>query len=277
MSEKYDLHSHSTASDGALTPSELIFRAARQGVTALALTDHDTGAGLTEARQAAIAAGIQLIPGIELSATWKNKTLHIVGLNIDPSNQALSAGIKELQILRRQRAEKIALKLEKKNIPGAWEAVRESTGNGMITRSHFAQFLLTQRYVSNLQEAFDRYLGHGKPAFVATSWTELEKALAWITASGGIAVLAHPLRYKLSASWMRRLLAAFKEMGGQGMEVVCGHNNAQEIHISANYAQSFDLYGSTGSDFHSPSNPWVELGRLSPLPENIKPVWELLE
>lgn len=277
MSENYDLHCHSTASDGTLSPTELVQRAREHGVTALALTDHDTVAGIAEAQTAATATGVKLIPGIELSSSWQNKCFHIVGLGINPAYPPLAEATRNLQIMRMERAEKIADKLEKKHIPGALEAVKKAAGDGMITRSHFADFLLSQFHVSSQQEAFDRYLGAGKAAFVPTAWSELELTVNWITGAGGIAVLAHPLRYKLTASWMKRLLTAFKEAGGQGIEVVTGRYDADEIKRVANYAISFDLAGSVGSDFHSPANPWVELGRLAPLPTNIKPVWELLE
>jgi predicted metal-dependent phosphoesterase TrpH len=276
MPEIYDLHSHSNASDGALSPTELVQRAHKCGVTSLALTDHDTVAGLGEARTAAAAAGIRLIPGIELSASWQNKCFHIVGLSIDAAYPPLAEATHKLQIMRTERAEKIADKLDKKRIPGALEAVKKAAGDGMITRSHFADFLLSQFHVSSQQEAFDRYLGAGKAAYVPTAWSDMELAVNWIAQSGGIAVMAHPLRYKLTASWMRRLLAAFKEAGGLAIEVVTGRYSGDEIKLLANYAVRFDLAGSVGSDFHSPANQWIELGRLAPLPETIKPVWELL-
>jgi predicted metal-dependent phosphoesterase TrpH len=276
MPELYDLHCHSTASDGALSPAELVHRAYQHGVTSLALTDHDTTAGLTEARLSADATGIKLIAGIELSANWQDKCFHIVGLGIDPAYAPLAEAIDNLQKIRMERAEKIALKLEKKRITGALEAVKNAAGDGMITRSHFADFLLSQSHVSTQQEAFDRYLAKGKPAYVPTSWAELELAVNWITQSGGVAVLAHPLRYKLTANWMKRLLTAFKNAGGQGIEVITARNNADEIKLAADYAARFELAGSVGSDFHSAANQWVELGRLAPLPKSIKPVWELL-
>lgn len=276
MSENYDLHCHSKASDGALSPTELVQRAHEKGVTSLALTDHDTTAGLSEAQAAATTTGIKLIPGIELSTSWQNKCLHIVGLGINPEHPQLVEATHKLHLMRIERAEKIADKLEKKRIPGALEAVRKAAGDGMITRTHFADFLLSQNHVSTQQEAFDRYLGDGKPAYVSASWTEMSQAINWITESGGIAVLAHPSRYKLTASWMKRLLTAFKEAGGQGIEVITGRINVDEIKLMAGYATRFELAGSVGSDFHSPANQWVELGRLAPLPKGIKPVWELL-
>jgi 3',5'-nucleoside bisphosphate phosphatase len=275
MAELYDLHCHSTASDGALTPTELVLRAHEQGVTALALTDHDTTSGLPEAQACADTLAMRLIPGIELSTNWQGKCLHVVGLSIDPTFPPLAEASHNLQVTRLQRAEKIAHKLEKKHISGALEAVIKAAGEGMITRTHFADFLLAQHHVSTQQEAFDRYLANGKSAYVATEWAELGLAINWITESGGVAVLAHPLRYNLTANWMKRLLTAFKEAGGQGIEVVTGRNTSDEIRLMAKYANQFELAGSMGSDFHNPSNQWVELGRLQPLPETVTPVWKL--
>lgn len=275
MPEIYDLHSHSTASDGALSPTELVQRAQQQGVTTLALTDHDSVAGLAEAQQASSDCGLQFIPGIELSAEWQGKTLHIVGLSIDAHFPAIREATRELQNVRIERAKKIAAKLEKKGITGSFEAVSTKAGDGMITRSHFADFLVANFHVNDHQDAFDRYLGSGKPAYAAVEWAKLEDVLQWINAAGGIAVVAHPLRYKLTASWMRRLLTAFKDLGGQAIEVVTGRYNANEIRTCAAYAKQFGLYGSVGSDFHRPDNPWLELGRLAPLPDGVAPVWEL--
>ncbi|MGR8936010.1 MAG: PHP domain-containing protein [Gammaproteobacteria bacterium] len=275
MYEKYDLHSHSTASDGALTPTELVQRASRHGVAVLALTDHDSVAGLAEAQQAAGSCALRLIAGIELSAQWQDKTFHILGLDIDPQNPLLRQATRNLQRVRLERARKIAAKLEKKGIGGAFEAVSRRAGDGMITRSHFADFLVANFHVGDRQEAFDRYLARGKPAYAAAEWATLADALQWIAAAGGIAAVAHPLRYKLTASWMKRFLTAFKEHGGQAMEVVAGRYNAGEIRLCAAYAQQFGLAGSVGSDFHTPENSWQELGRLAPLPEGIVPVWTL--
>jgi 3',5'-nucleoside bisphosphate phosphatase len=277
MTEVYDLHCHSTASDGALSPTEVVQRAYEHGVTTLALTDHDTTSGLADAQNQAASTGIKLIPGIELSASWSGMCFHIVGIGIDPAYPPLAEATANLQKIRMERAEKIAAKLEKKRIPGALDAVLKAAGESMITRTHFADYLVSQNHVSTQQEAFDRYLAKGKPAYVATPWAELELAVNWISESGGIAILAHPLRYKLSANAMKRLLTVFKAAGGRGIEVVTGRCNADEIKRVAAYATRFELAGSAGSDFHNPENQWVELGRLAPLPGNIKPVWELLE
>lgn len=277
MPEKYDLHCHSIASDGSLTPQNVVERASRQGVTVLALTDHDTTAGLAEARQTADRLGMRLINGIELSASYLNQCLHIIGLNVDPLQPALIEGIANQHALRTERAKKIAEKLEKKRIPGVYAAVVQAACNGEITRSHFADFLVANRYVNTHQEAFDCYLSKGKPAFVPTPWTELHEVIEWIRQAGGIAVLAHPLRYKLSSKWMNRMLPAFKQMGGQGIEVVTGRANEEELRLSRQYAEKHQLFASAGSDFHTPDNQWLELGRLADLPKNLTPVWELFD
>ena len=276
MTELYDLHCHSTASDGALSPTNLVQRAYQQGVTSLALTDHDTTGGLDEAQLCATEIGLKLIKGIELSTNWQNMCFHIVGLGIDPTYTPLADATYILQNTRMERAEKIAAKLEKKGIAGSLAAVRKAAGEGMVTRTHFSDFLLSKNHVSTQQEAFDRYLAKGKSAYVPTSWAELELVVSWITGSGGVAVLAHPLRYKLSANYLKRLLNTFKDAGGQGIEVITSRMNADEIRQAAEYATRFDLAGSMGSDFHNADNPWVELGRLASLPTNIKPIWELL-
>jgi hypothetical protein len=275
IEQKYDLHCHSSYSDGELSPGDVVLRAVEQGVTTLALTDHDTLSGLAEAQQIAKQYELNFIPGIELSCLWNKKTFHILGLNVDANNAKLLAGTRQLKNIRYERAKEIANKLERNKIPGAFQAVQDSAGVGMITRPHFANFLIKQGHVSTMQSAFDRYLGQGKSAFVNTQWVELEDAVQWIKAAGGIAVLAHPMRYKLTASWLRRFLTAFKEMGGLGIEVVTGRSNPDEIRRTIHFAQQYELYGSVGSDFHSPKNQWVELGRLAPLPKNIKPVWDL--
>ena len=276
MTEVYDLHCHSTASDGALSPENVVLRAQHQGVTTLALTDHDTVAGLATAQATADKIGLQLIPGIELSANWQKHCLHIVGLGIDPSYKPLVEITDYLQNTRYERAEKMAAKLEKKRIPGALAAVKAAAGEGMITRTHFADFLLSQHHVDTQQEAFDRYLGQGKSAYVPTIWPELADVVKWINGAGGVAVIAHPLRYKLSANWMKRLLTEFKSFGGQGIEVITSRINQDEIRLIANYAQNYELVGSVGSDFHNENNPYVELGRIAQLPPSITPVWSLL-
>ncbi len=276
MTDVYDLHCHSTASDGALSPEDLVIRAHEKGVTTVALTDHDTVSGLIAAKNQANALGINFINGIELSANWQKHCLHIVGLGIDPTYQPLVAITEYLQNLRYERAERMAAKLVKKKIVGVLEAVKLAAGDGMITRTHFADFLVSQNHVDTQQEAFDRYLAQGKSAYVATIWPELLDVINWITGSGGVAVIAHPLRYKLSANWMNRLLVDFTNSGGQGLEIITSRINQDEIRLISNYAKKYELVGSVGSDFHNDSNPYVELGRIAQLPAGITPVWSLL-
>ncbi|MDF1817816.1 MAG: PHP domain-containing protein [Immundisolibacteraceae bacterium] len=269
----YDLHSHSTFSDGVLTPTELVRRAADKGVTHLALTDHDTLAGIDEARGAAGDCGIELITGVEISVTWQRKPLHIVGLDFDPENSALRALIDELQLIRRTRAEKIASKLAKKGVKDPLENASTLAKDGLISRAHFARCLISQGFAKNFEEAFRYYLGPGKPAFVSTAWVALEPSLQQLHAAGGVAVIAHPRRYRLSHSWMRRLLGDFKQLGGAAVEVVTGNGSSADIESMSQLATRFELLASAGSDFHDPNNSWVELGRLAPVPGSLTPIW----
>lgn len=275
MLEKYDLHCHSNASDGMLTPTDVVQRAHQQGVTVLALTDHDTVAGIPEAKCAANKIGLKLINGIEISANFLNQCLHIIGLNIDPEHPPLLENLLKQQNVRADRAKRISEKLEKKHILGTYEAIKKHVGPSEITRLHFADFLLTNHHVKTQQEAFDRYLGKGKSAYVPTHWVELEQAIEWINSAGGIAIVAHPLRYKLGVKWMNNMLTAFKAMGGIGIEIINARGTDDEIRLSCHFAETHDLYGSVGSDFHNPENDWLELGLLRQLPGKIKPVWDL--
>jgi 3',5'-nucleoside bisphosphate phosphatase len=275
MISEYDLHAHSTASDGALSPAELVRQASACGVKNLALTDHDTTEGLAEAQAAAEENGITLIPGIELSVTWQQRCIHILGLNIDPDFAPLQKGIAELRKMRVSRAIEMGARLQKKGIEDAYEGALQLAGKGMITRTHFARYLLDRGHADSFQDAFDRFLGAGKPGFVATRWTDLEEAIGWINGAGGTAVVAHPLRYKLTGAWLRRLLDAFKQCGGVGIEIVCGSSSDNDIRSTADAARRFDLLGSVGSDYHSPEKPWIQLGCLPPLPNSITPIWSV--
>lgn len=278
MTVIYDLHSHSSASDGTQSPAALVTAARAAGVDVLALTDHDTIAGLDEAGHAAREAGLRLIPGIELSCTWERKTLHVLGLNIDPAAPRLGEGLAELAGLRQARARRIDAKLAKAGIAGLLAGLHDSLGpQTQITRSHFARALVTGGHVKTPAEAFKRYLGRGKPAAVASDWPALESVIGWILAAGGTPVLAHPLRYQLSASWLRRLLAAFAAAGGQGLEVVCGRGTVDEIRTLALYASRYGLAASAGSDYHGEATPWLTPGQLAPLPAGLTPVWDLWE
>lgn len=274
MISAIDLHCHSTASDGSLSPSELVGKAAAVGIKHLALTDHDTTAGVPEATRAAQQHGIQLIPGVEISAHWQKRTLHIVGLNIDPSANALHTGLANAAKQRDQRAEKMAAKLEKCGVDKALDNARKLANGGQLTRTHFARVLVDGGYCKDMQQAFKKYLGAGKPAFVKAEWAALDEVISWIHAAGGKAVLAHPHKYGMTANWRRLTLTAFREAGGDAMEVCCGNSTANDIATASKAAMQHGLAGSIGSDFHGHGQPWLQLGRVQPLPKNIPPVWQ---
>ena len=274
---RFDFHCHSTASDGRLPPAEVVTRAHENGVTCLSLTDHDTVAGLIEAHSEAEKIGLRLIPGIELSVSWRGQCFHVVGLDIDPNNAKLKQGMQIIQKMRELRAQAIGARLQKKGIPGCYEGAKNIAGKGTVTRTHFAQHLVNQNYATGMQKAFDRYLLRGKPGFVATQWPDMKEAIEWIRDAGGIAVLAHPLRYKITATRMRSMLQDYKLAGGRAIEVVCGSSNDNDVLNAARLARQFELLGSVGSDFHSPENRWIELGRLQDLPNDIDPVWNAIK
>ena len=269
----YDLHTHSYASDGALSPSALVERAQLGGVQVLSLTDHDTVAGLEEARSKAEAMGLRFVAGIELSVTWCKKNIHVIGLNIDPLNERLSEGIHRIQSIRVERALLMGQKLEKSGIPGAYEGALEKAGIGMVTRTHFAQFLVEKGLAKDVRDVFNHYLKPGKPGYVHTDWVEMREAVEWISQAGGVAVLAHPMRYQLTRSWLGRLCAEFKEAGGIGIEVVSGSAPPGEVQSLAAHALRYELLASCGSDFHSPDYLWQRLGPLAPFPQGLTPIW----
>jgi 3',5'-nucleoside bisphosphate phosphatase len=270
-----DLHTHSRVSDGTLAPGDLVALAAERGVTLLALTDHDSTDGLAEARRAAAGSALRLVGGVEISVTWERKTLHVVGLGVDAQNSVLQAGLARLQAVREVRAVEIGKRLETAGIEGAYAGALALAGQAKPTRTHFARFLHQAGYVKDEAQAYRKFLGRGKAANVAAQWAGLEEALLWIRAAGGRAVLAHPLRYGLTRAWLVKALTAFKQAGGDAMEVVSGRSNPDEIAVSAHLAQRFELMGSVGSDFHAPS-PYLQPGVETPLPISIRPVWESL-
>jgi predicted metal-dependent phosphoesterase TrpH len=273
MTTCYDLHCHSTASDGSLTPTELVARAREKGVNVLALTDHDATHGLSEALSAAQQQSIDLVNGIEVSVTWGSQTIHIVGLFIDPENSQLQQGLERLQAFRRWRAEEIARRLEKKRVLGAYEGAREFCGGQIMSRTHFAHYLVKAGYAPDIRTVFKKYLVRGKPGYVPGDWADLEEALGWIQQAGGVAVIAHPARYPMSATKLREFIKEFKEFGGLGMEVVSGSHSRDNIRHMSDLALKFDLHASRGSDFHGPSNAYMELGRLPAIPEANTPIW----
>ncbi len=270
-----DLHCHSTASDGTLSPTELVQRAASQGVQLLALTDHDTTSGLAEAHAAAADLPLQLLNGVEVSADFHGRVLHVVGLGFQlDTDNPLARGLRESDRLRRERGARMQERFCKKGMADVAERAEVLCGSGQaLTRTHFARALVELGYCDEIQQGFDRWLGQGKPCYQKAQWPELGEVVQWIRESGGLAVLAHPLRYKLTGAWLRRTLTAFRKAGGSALEVVTGHNNPDDIRRTAQWAREFELMGSVGSDFHSPDNPYIELGRLQPLPAGIRPLW----
>jgi 3',5'-nucleoside bisphosphate phosphatase len=270
----YDLHSHSTASDGLLAPAAVVRRAAERGVDVLALTDHDDVAGLPEAQAAAREVGLTFVPGAELSVSWTDLTLHVVALRIDPEHPRLVAGLDAIRSGRDARARRIAQALEQAGIAGAWEgAMRYVTSERLISRAHFARFLVDAGHVRDMKTVFKRYLGPGLPGYVEHVWATLGDAIDWIHAAGGQAVLAHPGRYRTTPSGMRTLLAEFRERGGDAIEVLSSSHNAEEVDRFAALARTHGLKASQGSDFHGPDEGYLDFGELPDLPAGLVPVW----
>lgn len=273
----YDLHTHSTASDGSLSPTQLVQLASTNGVETLALTDHDTTEGIKEAVAAAKDNNINIINGIEFSVTWQDKTIHVVGLNIDIENNDLKAGINHLQTYRLKRAQAISEQLDvQAGIEGALEGAESFSQSSMIGRVHFAQFLVKNGYAKDIKQVFKKYLIKNKPGYVKDTWASLEDVIHWITQAGGIAVIAHPARYQLKLKKLRILVDAFANMGGRAIEVVSGSQCADEIPKMSRLAEEFNLHASIGSDFHSAEMSWNRLGKFPALPLSCKPISELL-
>ncbi len=269
-----DLHCHSTASDGALAPAALVRRAAAQGVDVLALTDHDQLDGLAEARETAQAARIKFVDGVEISVTWRGVTLHVIGLQIDPTEEILTRGLETVRAGRLGRAREMARSLDGVGIHGSFEgALRHAENPAMVSRTHFARYLVECGAVSDMRGAFRRYLVAGKPGYVPHGWAALGEALRWIRAAGGQAVLAHPGRYSLSAGAMDDLMLEFRAGGGDGIEVVTGSHAPDQYALFAAVAARHGLAASRGSDFHGPGEG-AELGRLPGLDARLRPIWQ---
>jgi predicted metal-dependent phosphoesterase TrpH len=273
MMELIDLHTHSLHSDGTLAPAELVARAAARGVALLALTDHDTTAGLAEARQAATAAGIRFVDGVEITAGWRGQEIHVVGLGIDPASPPLQAHLATLLALRRARVAAIGERLRRnprfRDRDLAAGVLREAT---VPTRTHLARALVAAGDAESTQDAFDRWLGRGKAGHVPQEWPGLDAAIGAITVAGGHAVLAHPHRYKLSSGALGNLCGEFRALGGAGLEVSLPALSPNDSARLARLARSHSLAGSAGSDFHEPGLPWRPLGRFAKLPEGIEPL-----
>ena len=277
MALSFDFHTHSTASDGTLTPAELVEAAHRAGIRHLALTDHDTVAGISEARAHAAGLGLNLVPGVEISVSWYGRTIHVLGLGVDPENARLQAGLARLQDYRRWRAGEIARRLEKAGIPGALEGAMALAVGDQVGRTHFARFLVQAGHAPDMKRVFKRFLVSGRPGHVPGEWIYLEQAVEWIHGAGGVAVIAHPARYRFTRTRLRLLLEEFRELGGEGLEVVSGSHSPDDYRTMARHAADFDLLASAGSDYHGPENPWIELGRLPELPAGCRPVWACLQ
>ena len=272
-----DLHCHSVVSDGTLTPEVLAARAKANGVDLWALTDHDEVGGQQRAAAAAQAQGMAYLTGVEISVTFAHTTVHIVGLGFDASNIPLVQGLERTRGGRGERAREMAEQLAKAGIAGAYEGALHFVGNPeLISRTHFARFLVEAGVCRDTNEVFRKYLIEGKPGFVPHRWASLGDAVRWITEAGGVAVIAHPARYRLSANEEFALFSEFKQHGGQAVEVVTGSHSAAEALSYATMAKEFGLAASRGSDFHSPDESHTDLGTLPPLPAHVQPVWDLL-
>jgi predicted metal-dependent phosphoesterase TrpH len=272
-----DLHSHSSVSDGTLAPEDIAALAADSGVELWALTDHDEVGGQARARQAALEAGLDYLTGCEISVTFAGETVHIVGLGFDDTDPALVRGLAATRAGRLERAREMAAGLAQVGIHGAYEGALRYVGNPeLISRTHFARFLVEVGACRDTPEVFRKYLTEGKPGYVPHRWAQLGDAVRWITEAGGMAIIAHPARYAFTANEEWALFSEFKAHGGRGVEVVTGsHTNAEAIRY-AETALEFGLAASRGSDFHSPEESHTDLGKLPLLPGQLTPVWELL-
>jgi predicted metal-dependent phosphoesterase TrpH len=269
-----DLHCHSTASDGLLAPRDVVARAVANGVELLALTDHDDTSGLDEARAEARTRGMRFVDGVEVSVSWHGATVHIIGLRIDPQSAPLRSGLESIRQGRATRAQKIADGLARAGIPGSLEGARRYAENpDLISRAHFARFLVEAGRASDVRNVFQRFLVKDRPGWVPHQWAELQDAVGWIRASGGVAVVAHPGRYKYEKPEMREFFGEFRDCGGTGIEVVTGSHTPEQYREYARSAREFGFLASRGSDYHGKGESRADLGTLPPLPDDLKPVW----
>jgi predicted metal-dependent phosphoesterase TrpH len=270
-----DLHCHSTVSDGVFAPDDLARRAKESGVTLWSLTDHDELSGQAIAIKTAHEIGLKYLTGVEISVTWANQTVHIVGLGINPNDATLIEGLRETRAGRAQRAQRIGNRLAELGMPGAFEGASAFAGNPeLISRTHFARFLVQAGYFSNVQAVFDRLLKDDGPAHEPMQWATLESAVRWIHGAGGASVIAHPGRYKYTATQFGAFFDTFKDIGGNAIEVVTGSHSIPQYEEYAQVARHYGFQASCGSDFHSPHESRVPLGSLPPLPVDLKPVWQ---
>lgn len=271
-----DLHLHTTASDGELTPEELVARAATAGVKIMAVTDHDSIAGLSEARVACDRLGLNLVSGVEISSRWNNMDIHIVGLAFNEADTRFQERLRSQMERREARARTIAQRLDKLGYPGLYEKAALGAPQSIPARPHFAHALVEMGICSDRKQAFHRFLAQAKPAYVKTDWPEVAEAVRWIREAGGVAVLAHPGRYKLTRTKLNHLVKSFAEAGGQALEVSVSTHGPDTVQQLADLTLKFELYASQGSDYHGPSMRWVQLGRMPLLPSRCRPVGELL-
>jgi len=273
-----DLHCHSRVSDGTLEPEQLAARARANGVELWALTDHDEIGGQQRAMEAALALGMPYLTGTEISVSFAHKVVHVVGLGFDHENEQLREGLRQTRGGRERRAHEMAAGLAKVGIHGAFEGARQYVGNPeLISRTHFARFLVEAGHCNDVSEVFRRFLTEGKPGFVEHRWAGLGEAVRWITEAGGVAVIAHPARYGFTPTEEYALITEFMTHGGRGIEVVTGSHSAAEAVQYAGVAEEFGLLASRGSDFHSPDESRTDLGLLDLLPGRLNPVWAALE
>ena len=271
-----DLHCHSVISDGTLTPEVLAERAKANGVNLWALTDHDELGGQQRAKAAASALNLDYLAGVEISVTWMGQTIHIVGLGIDADHVGILEGLRRTRDGRGNRAKLMGEQLLKVGIPGAYEGALHYAGNHeLISRTHFARFLVEQGVCKDTEHVFKNYLVEDKPGYVPHMWAKLDDAVAWIKAAGGVAVIAHPGRYNFNAMQMDELYKHFKDIGGLGIEVITGSHSPDQYLIYGKIAQQYGFLASRGSDFHDPDESHIDLGTLPHLPEHLTPVWSV--
>jgi len=274
---KVDLHNHSYYSDGLFSPSEVVKYADEAGCDLFALTDHDTTDGISEAKQMADKLSVDLVSGVEISAFWRNMTIHVIGLDIDIDNDILQAGLGHNQQLRKDRAEKIAFELWRAGIKDALDKTQALSKNDMLTRTHFAQMLIREGYCKDMKSVFRRYLNGKKPGGVRVEWKNIDEVVGWIHAAGGKAVLAHPFRYRMTQTKIKNMLTDFKEVLGDGIEVVTATSTGEEITLSNKWAKEYKLLSSCGSDYHGWPNQRIQIGYLRDLPNPDNAIWRYLQ
>jgi len=273
---KADLHNHSYYSDGVLSPSEVVKLASEAECDLFSLTDHDTTDGIAEAQQEADKLNLNLINGVEISAFWRNMAIHILGLGIDINNDILQTGLEHNQKLRKERAEKIALGLWRSGIKDALEKTQSFSKTDMLTRTHFAQMLISEGYCKDMKSVFRRYLTGKKPGGVRVEWEDFDEVIHWIHAAGGKAFIAHPFRYRMTHTKIKTMFNDFKCGMGDGIEVVTGTSSDEEIQLGSQWAGKYNLLATCGSDFHGWPNQRIRIGNLRDLPDPKKAVWRHL-